>query len=315
MPRGIRSEGANRNRSEGRAVAREKKLKTTPAVYAQINPADNYSVLNAKAPPDCAIKQPCEVRDGPFGKAIVIHSAPPEIAHLSPYLQKGHLSILISGASGSGKSTLLCEIIPNISLLSQIIVCSGCPGNTVYDSIEAYCAQNDIEYHFYSDVTEAIAGIEQCVEHKQPGTYGLIIFDDFNSSNKSNNELCNVMMNDTSRKLRNYGMHNIFISQSSTLFQTIQRANSNMRITFRMNDKYAIDSIADDMVALGIFNNTAAFRELFKYLMKEEHSFLMVPTKASKDHKLWFYSPSAHKFTEISQRFNIMDRNQDDDDQ
>ena len=247
---------------------------------------------------------PVEIVQGPFGDSIKINRPAEELVHKCPLFPKGHLSILVSGASGCGKSTVVCSILPNIAKLSQVIMCSGIIGNPVYDTIQDWCQANKILYTLFDEPDEAMCGIEQLNAMKEPGTYGVIIFDDFSPSKKASDDAYNVLANDVSRKLRNYGYHSIYVMQSTTSFQTIQRCNANIRIVFEMGDKHALDSLANDMVASGLFEEPDDFKRLFRCVLAEKHSFMMIISGAGAQRKVYLSTPSSGRLTEVMTSFN-----------
>lgn len=227
---------------------------------------------------------------GAFGDRIKLSHKTP-IKHNSPYLPDGHLSILILGTSGSGKSHLLLDIVPQIANLQTIIACTLIATNPVFVSMQDWCKQKDIEFHLVSDPLTARSTIESAIDSKDENKEGLIIFDDFSSQKSSRSDPYNNVVATTSAMLRNYGFHNIFITQSSLNVPTLYRNNSNVRCVFAMNDIYSIRSIRADLVASRAIKSNEDFDSLFDLVQKNEHAYLMIISKGTK-RDIFIYLPS-----------------------
>lgn len=239
-------------------------------------------------------KQSDILSPGLFGEKIntVPYGIPTK--HKSPLLPDGHIACQICGLSGSGKSTLLCEIIPNLSNISHIIICSRIVECPLYDAIREYCETRDepIKYAIANDPITAKTEIQAFVQDKPKETGGVIIFDDFSDMKPSKADPYNNCVNLVSAMLRNYGFHNFFITQSPINVQTLYRTNACIKILFKINQVHAIRSICDDFTCSGLLNKQE-FMGLFNVINRVEHSFLMLISRGSVDKdKLYIYLPS-----------------------
>jgi len=218
-------------------------------------------------------KKTASLTQGVLGKQIPITYAP-KVKHQCEYFPDGHLSFVITGASGCGKSTILCNIIPQITGISQVIICSLITRNAVYDAIRSYCDDREIEFVVYNEPKAAEEGIEEMLASREPGKNSFIVFDDFARRSSNRNDPYTVCMTSVSRMMRNYSCYSAFITQSSTDVPTLVRNNANVRFLFRMNDHHAVRSARDDFVSNG-FGSEALFDHLMTKI-QPLHSFLML---------------------------------------
>jgi hypothetical protein len=225
------------------------------------------------------------------------------IKHKNKFLPQSHILCSITGSSGCGKSTFLLGVIDGIFNVSQILICSLIIGNPVYDSIQKYCERKKIDYHFSSNPIEAQNTISELVEKKKKDTWGVIIYDDFNQGKvqSAGNPYtkCTCM---SACMLRNYGYHMFFITQGPTNIPTTIRNNLNMRVVYKMNNRYDIISQQED------FNKCVnipkrVFMKLYNQISKVQFSFLML-----SGNKLYIYIKDD---TEIPERIHY--ENYDDD--
>lgn len=216
---------------------------------------------------------PLKMKKGVFGEDICITYELPKQKHKVDWL-KDHISMAIFGASGTGKSYLLNSLIPLIdpSTLHDIIILSMVQNPGLYSAIKAYCVEKGIKFHFYSDPFNAMSGIEKIVEEKPSDKYGLVIADDFTQYSKSQDNVYVKLFTIISSQLRNYGFHNIFISQTPTNLPPRCLTNANVQILFRINDKYGIQRFKNNYT---VNTNRDDFNELYKSIMNNEHSWLM----------------------------------------
>jgi len=212
-------------------------------------------------------------RPGVFGRQINVQHGR-KVKHKSELFPDGHLSFMITGASGTGKSCLLLNIIPNITGLSQLIICSRVHKNATYDALSTYCDNNDIEYELITDPISGEATIESMLSTRREGTATLVVFDDFGRLNSSRADKSTMFQNDISRLMRNYGCYSVYITQSFTDMSTLTRNNSNVKITFIMHDTHSIRAFKDSFISNG-FGNEQEFNYLYN-LLKKQHSFLML---------------------------------------
>jgi len=211
---------------------------------------------------------------GLFGNAINVTYGK-KAKHLSPYFPEGHLSFVILGASGCGKSTTLLNIVPNISNLSQVIICSRVTKNDVYKALENYCKPREIEFVVISEPESGETLIEEMLETREDGKNSLIVFDDFTRNGSARSDPYTRFMTDVSKVMRNYGCYNCFITQSATDVPTLVRNNATVRIVFQMGDMHAIRSFKNDFIA-NSFGDEIDFKLLYSLLSKKPHSFLML---------------------------------------
>lgn len=227
----------------------------------------------------------CEYIQGRLGNQAIKMTFKTPIKHRSPYLGDGHLSIQITGASGTGKSTFLVDLIPNIDL-SQIAIFSRIQNNPVNEAIEKYCNANEIEYFFTWDVDTASEIVEEMISKRKENDnkFSLLIFDDFTNYNTSRNDVYQRFLNTCNGLLRNYQCHTCFITQSAMNVSTLFRTNTNVKVLFRMNEKYSIQSIKRDFME-NFEISSEQFDELYKLVKKVKHSYLML----SNNQKLYIY--------------------------
>lgn len=220
--------------------------------------------------------------------------------HKSPYFPPGHLSILIGGRSGCGKSTLLRELIPQIALLKYVLICTKITNNPVNDAIKRYCENTlgpdgePIVYGIAHNLEDATALVEETIDAKNElgiDCCGVIVLDDFSDYSSSRSNPMNVFIAKVFGMLRNYGFHNISITQNYTNFSTLARSNANIRFIYSMNDVHAVRSIANDFVG----NTTRSkedFNDLFRIVKDNEHAFLQF--NSSGDDQRVFISIPGH---------------------
>jgi len=194
----------------------------------------------------------------------------------------------ILGASGSGKTLILAQIIPCIDpqRLKHIVICSRIAGNTTYDAIEQWCKTTKKNYYFASDLEQAYNVMEEMMGKKKDDESFLVVFDDFNQGSITSRENgFTKFSNDIITKMRNYLGNVIYIVQSTQGVSTIARANLNMIIVFRMNDKYARQIASKDF---GTLTNQEKGEQLFNKLHSEvakvKHSYFI----GTAD-KCWIY--------------------------
>lgn len=126
--------------------------------------------------------------------------------------------------------------------LSQIAIFSLIIENPVYKAIKSYCVENNIQYMFESEIDNVKDAIENMVDSKSEDTWGLLIFDDFTElNNGSRSNPYAKVINTASAMLRNYQFHIIQITQSPLNIGTICRNNANLRVLFRVSDRYALE--------------------------------------------------------------------------
>jgi len=216
--------------------------------------------------------EPKIIKGGAFGTQIAIHCPAPE-AHKCKYFPDGYLSFVIVGQPGSGKSMLLLSIIPNIEDLKAIVIVSRVGRNQVYDAIEGYCKDQEIDFQIFNEPDTFNACLEDMTEEYEPTDHKLIVFDDFSPKGTQLSAYTKAMEN-VSMIMRNYGFYSIYITQSATNVPTIVRNNATVRITFNMSDTYAKNSYTHDFI-----NDGYGDKEDMKYLMdalqKHQHSFIM----------------------------------------
>jgi hypothetical protein len=199
-----------------------------------------------------------------------------------PYLPKGNLAAEILGMSGCGKTTYLLSLILLIKV-SQIGIFSRIVGNKVYDEIEKYCNEKGIKYYFASAINEVENTIEQMTSDKDDKTWGLIVFDDWNQGTTSKDNKYVQIMTTVNTMFRNYQYHTCFITQSPVNIPTMIRNNCNVRVLFKINDKFAIDSFQHDFTNL-TGKDRDVFMKLFNMIKSVPHSFIQV-----SDDKVFIY--------------------------
>lgn len=240
--------------------------------------------------------------DGPFGRTINIKYDQKQ-KHNNPCFPDGHLCCTIMGCSGCGKSSIMINYIMQIANLSQVIICSLITRNKVYDIMEAYCDEKDIEFKVLNDPITAQNEIENMIENKPDGTNGIVILDDFSQQKSGRSDPYNSFSSSVSALLRNCGYHSAFITQSATNIPTLFRNNANMKIVFQMNDIHAIRSIRADFVGSGVLKNNDEFDELYALIQQKQHSFLMLVCKGGRNNKLYIYLREAGEETDTFKSF------------
>lgn len=221
-----------------------------------------------------------------FGGSRIVIPKKEKVKNKFP-LPDDHVMGCIVGASGSGKTYILLSIIPLITKLKYLIICSKIIGNQVYEGINSYCNDNNIEYKFSNEVEEASDEIEKVINKKKSNEYFLIIFDDFCPSNSySRSEPHTRLVIQTYQMLRNFKCHAITITQSYTGVPTLVRNNLNLLIVFKMNQTNSINRCALD------FSNMTGrtdkeFYELYKEILKEKYSYILI-----NDVSIYLYKPS-----------------------
>ncbi len=205
----------------------------------------------------------------------------------------------VFGSSGEGKTLILCQLLGAIcpKLLKYVIICSRIEGNPVYDAIESWCNKTDKEYSFCSDLDSSYDVIEDVINKKKDEEHFVIVMDDFNEGCvTSRTNPYARMTNEVFTKLRNYGGNMIFLVQLYTGLSTVARTNLNMIISFKMNDKYARQSLAKDFSTL--INRDDKGEEIFKKLHSEiakiKHSYIVATSKS-----IWIYLHN--KMTEVQE--------------
>lgn len=216
----------------------------------------------------------------------------PKVPNKFP-LPQSHILGIIVGASGEGKSWVLLSLIPCMANLSQVCVCSLIIGNPVYMALESYCNDKGIKYSFASEPEEAKAMIEANINEKEPGTWAVNIFDDFNTGSNTRTNPFNQTQNMSYMMLRNYNCHSICLTQSYTNVSTLARNNANLLVCFRMKEKYSIWSISRDFSNL-TGKSDEQFLKLYKQITLVKHSYIMV----SED-KTYVYMPDKTQGLEL----------------
>jgi len=198
------------------------------------------------------------------------------------FMPSGNLSIEIIGKSGSGKSHYLLSLIPQIKI-SQLVIFSLIDNNPIYNEIEKYCDMKNIDYHFGNNLAEAQQILEDIRSKKDDDDWGLIVMDDFCSMTQSRDNPLVRFCNTINGMWRNYHYHCCYITQSATMVNTLFRNNSNVRVIFAMNDKFAIESIKRDFVNM-TGRTPEEFDGLYRMVKEVPHSFLQIA-----DDKVFIY--------------------------
>jgi hypothetical protein len=208
---------------------------------------------------------------GQFGEEIPL-TYPPQKKHKVDWL-KGHCSIQINGASGSGKSVLLCKIIPLINNLDTIIIFSLVDNPPLYNQIEKYCEANDIKYYLsIDDPVEGAKLMEKVIEEKDPQKEGLIVLDDFSQYSRSRDNPYARLSTMANSLLRNYGFHNIVLTQSPNNVPTLQSCNASTKILFKIADKYGLIRAKGDYEQA---TGRQDFKMIYNCIKDNPHSYMM----------------------------------------
>lgn len=234
---------------------------------------------------------------GDFGSRINVPYTP-KIEHHCPIFPKGNLSIGIVGASGCGKTFQLLSIVPNIANLSQVIICT-LVANEVYHHLAQWCANErvrignevlkdkehpdgfPIDFGLFNDAESAEDGISKMIGRKKPGTWGIIVFDDFNQGTTSTTNRFVRVQNMCFMQLRNYGYHSAVITQSYTNVSTKSRCNMNMRFVFAMHDRWAVESFTQEF-ANETGWNTDDFKQFYHETTRVRHAYILLVTEDSE---------------------------------
>lgn len=205
---------------------------------------------------------------------------PPQEDHFNNhwYLSKNLNRILVIGGAGCGKSHELLDIIPLFDKsLTNICVFSLIQGNEVYDRIEGYCQDSNIEYEFCSEIDKAEKLVEDMIERKPDMSQALLIFDDFNDSDsRSKSSNYNKFISTCFNMLRNYFVNICVITQAYTNLVMSARGNSNVMVMFQNRDIYALRGACTTLSLLSpcpiSWNN---FMVIYQLLSKNIHSHLI----------------------------------------
>ena len=247
-----------------------------------------------------ALEEPVQMADSDYACKRIDVPYKPRIKHKDNLLPDGHLSILIVGASNSGKTTLLLSLIPCIADLSQVILCS-LVSSPVYEGLARWCNQTPvtrdgniikdengkdqtIEYASFSEVTRAEEGISEMIARKPEGTYGLVILDDWNQATTSVSNRYARMSAMVTMQLRNFGYHNVTLVQSYTGTTTRSRANSNMRFSFMMHERFTIQSLIADLVGELHDWTATELAEFYHDTTERPHSYICLTTAEDGAH-------------------------------
>jgi hypothetical protein len=189
------------------------------------------------------------------------------------FLPPGCIQILICGSAGSGKSQLILSIIPQLKV-SQVVIFSRIDGSPIYSTIEDYCHEKGIDFFISSSLGDAPKTMEEAINQKQPNTFALAIFDDFNEFTTNNENPYMRFINTCTGCLRNYDYHFISVTQNYTGFSTKNRANGGVRFIFKMNDVNALIKLRRDWQNM-TGKSIEDFDKLYQIIRPVKHSFLM----------------------------------------
>lgn len=142
-----------------------------------------------------------------------------------------------------------------------------------------------IDYSEANDPESAKRLIEMKVSDKPPGTWGIVIADDFNSSTTSRTDPYMRVHNDIVTKLRNYGYHNISISQSLTSISTLARNNGNMFFFFNMDNPSAVIAARQSFTG-STHRDKSEFDKLFQYIKACPYSYMLIICDADRSRVL-----------------------------
>jgi hypothetical protein len=240
------------------------------------------------------------------GDRIVLrHEA--DIEHLSPYLPKGFLCIVINGMSGCGKTHLMLSFLPNIARLKYVFICSLIQGNPVYEQIKNWCEDTDRVFGMSTVPATAKQSLEEMIQEKDPDDWGICIFDDFTQGSNLRTDPYNQCMFMVSSMLRNYKFHSMYITQASQNVLTLTRTNRNVFVTFLQQTKSAKDTAKKDFVGSGLCTSEQ-FDQLYDMMHSAKHSYLMMVSSGDTN-KLYAFIPGKTGNVAEEVEFNV---NEDD---
>jgi hypothetical protein len=244
-------------------------------------------------------------KDSTLGGDRIVVPHEPDIQHLSPYLPKGFLCIVINGMSGCGKTHLMLSFLPNIANLKYVFICSLIQGNPVYKEIEKWCDQTGRIYGMSTLPSTAKSSLESMISDKEPEDWGICIFDDFTQGSNSRTDPYNQCMFMVSSMLRNYKFHSMYITQASQNVLTLTRTNRNVFVTFLQQTKSAKDTARKDFVGSSLCSNEQ-FDQLYNEMHKAKHSYIMMVSSGDTN-KLYAYIPGLTGKTAEEVHFGIQD--------
>lgn len=226
-------------------------------------------------------------RRGAHGDEIIIPQGDDHPQNPGSLLPPGNLCIQIVGRSGCGKSYLLGQIIPQISHLASVCICSTMFQNTVYDRVEEWCDRKGIMYRLAANPGEAQEALQEILDdpmwEEDPTKWGVVVFDDFSErGGGSQRDAYTDFVNGMATRFRNKCQHFIFITQTPTGVPVKYRNNVNVRYLFTVGEQHGFRSIVGDLKMLHVVRDKEFFEEVFEIVSRSKHGHLMIVNKGDE---------------------------------